>query len=68
MTAIGASIVGIGRLRCWGLAAGGGPMLSRTLEILRDEFEKAMANIGCRNLGELAPESVRWSMPAPPFS
>jgi isopentenyl diphosphate isomerase/L-lactate dehydrogenase-like FMN-dependent dehydrogenase len=64
--ALGARAVGIGRLQCWALAAGGPPMLERLLEILRDEISKTMANIGCRSLDELGPEAVRRTMPAPP--
>lgn len=64
--ALGATAVGIGRLQCWGLAAGGSQTLERVLQILREEIEKTMANIGCRSLSDLSPESVRWSIPATP--
>lgn len=64
--ALGASAVGIGRLQCWGLAAGGRAMLSRVLEILRDEISKTLANIGCRSLADVTPDHVRWSIPASP--
>lgn len=64
--ALGARAVGIGRLQCWALAAGGSPMLLRALQILHDEIAKTMANIGSRNLAELNRNTVRWSIPAPP--
>jgi isopentenyl diphosphate isomerase/L-lactate dehydrogenase-like FMN-dependent dehydrogenase len=64
--ALGARAVGIGRLQCWGLAAGGVPGLARVLEILGEEISNTMANIGCRAVGELTPEYVRWSTPALP--
>lgn len=64
--ALGAAAVGIGRLQCWGLAVGGAPGLARVLEILSDEIGSTMANIGCRALGEITPEHVRWSFPALP--
>ena len=64
--ALGARAVGIGRLQCWGLAAGGVSGLTRVLEILRDEINNTMANIGCRTVGEITPQHVRWSMPAVP--
>jgi len=64
--ALGAKAVGVGRLQCWGLAVGGVPGLVRVLEILRDEIALTMANIGCRNVDEITPDHVRWSMPAPP--
>lgn len=64
--ALGAKAVGIGRLQCWGLAAGGVAGLLRTLEILRDEIALTMANIGTTKVGEITPDQVRWSIPTPP--
>lgn len=64
--ALGARAVGIGRLQCWGLAVGGVPGMIRVLEILRDEIANTMANIGCSTVGEITPDQVRWSIPAPP--
>jgi isopentenyl diphosphate isomerase/L-lactate dehydrogenase-like FMN-dependent dehydrogenase len=64
--ALGARAVGIGRLQCWGLAAGGVDGLTRVLEILEHEISNTMANIGCRSVGEITPEHVRWSIPALP--
>jgi L-lactate dehydrogenase (cytochrome) len=64
--ALGARAVGIGRLQCWGLAAGGSAGLARVLEILREEIANTMANIGCRTVADLTPDHVRWSIPAPP--
>jgi isopentenyl diphosphate isomerase/L-lactate dehydrogenase-like FMN-dependent dehydrogenase len=64
--ALGAKAVAIGRLQCWGLAAGGTAGLVRVLEILRDEITATMANTGNRNVQELTPECVRWSVPVPP--
>jgi isopentenyl diphosphate isomerase/L-lactate dehydrogenase-like FMN-dependent dehydrogenase len=60
--ALGARVVGIGRLQCWGLAAGA---LPRVIEILRDEIETTMANIGAPTISALTPDHVRWSFPAP---
>jgi isopentenyl diphosphate isomerase/L-lactate dehydrogenase-like FMN-dependent dehydrogenase len=64
--ALGARAVGIGRLQCWGLAAGGVPGLARVLEILGEEISNTMANVGCRAVGELTSEYVRWSTPTLP--
>ena len=64
--ALGARAVGIGRLQCWGLAVGGASGLVRVLEILEEEISNTMANIGCRTVGEITPEYVRWSTAAPP--
>ena len=64
--ALGARVVGIGRLQCWGLAAGGQDVLARVLEILREEIAVTMANSGCPDVGAIGPDLVRWSMPALP--
>jgi isopentenyl diphosphate isomerase/L-lactate dehydrogenase-like FMN-dependent dehydrogenase len=64
--ALGADAVAIGRLQCWGLAAGGAAGLTRTLEILRAEVTATLQNIGCRSLGDLTPDQVRWSFPITP--
>jgi len=64
--AMGTKAVGIGRLQCWGLAAGGPRGLVRVLEILHDEIALTMANIGCRDVSEITPDHVRWSITAPP--
>ncbi|MDH3540523.1 MAG: alpha-hydroxy-acid oxidizing protein [Acidimicrobiia bacterium] len=64
--ALGAKAVGIGRLQCWGLAAGGVAGLVRVLEILNEEIALTMANIGARSVGEITPDYVRWSITVPP--
>lgn len=64
--ALGAGAVGLGRLQCWGLAAGGAAGLARVLQILCQEITDTMANIGCRTLADLTPEHVRWSFPVEP--
>lgn len=63
--ALGADAVGIGRLQCWGLAAGGTSGLTRVLEILREEITTTMANLGCRTVADLTPGHVRWSFATP---
>ncbi|MBK5267715.1 MAG: alpha-hydroxy-acid oxidizing protein [Acidimicrobiia bacterium] len=64
--ALGATAVGIGRLQCWGLAVGGTDGLVRVLDILKTEISITMANIGCREITEITPDRVRWSIPVPP--
>jgi glycolate oxidase len=64
--ALGAQVVGIGRLQCWGLALGGAAGLTRVLEILDEEIGTTMANIGAATITDLTPDHVRWSIPAPP--
>ncbi len=50
---LGATTVGIGRLYCYGLGAGGEAGVVRTLEILEKEIEACMANIGAKNVAAL---------------
>ena len=61
--ALGARAVAIGRLQCWALAIGGAAGVEKVLQILREELDLTMTNLGCRNVGELTPGMVRWSMP-----
>lgn len=61
--ALGARAVGIGRLQCWALAVGGRDALITTIEILADEMERTMANIGCASVPDLRPSHVRWTSP-----
>ncbi len=56
--ALGADIVGIGRLEAWALAAGGVPVLNRCLRILRREFLIAMALCGVTSIDELDPSFI----------
>lgn len=64
--ALGARAVGIGRLQCCGLAVGGIAGLTRVLQILREEIEGTMANLGCPTVSDLTADRVRWSYPAAP--
>ncbi|MCO8305681.1 alpha-hydroxy acid oxidase [Streptomyces sp. RKCA744] len=67
--ALGASAVGIGRPVMWALAEGGEKGVRRLLELLREEFDQALALCGARGATDLGPDLVRapaWG-PAPPF-
>jgi len=57
--ALGASAVLIGRPYIWGLAAEGEAGVRRVCEMLRAEFELAMALCGCRSVGEIKRDQVR---------
>jgi 4-hydroxymandelate oxidase len=48
--ALGAAAVLIGRPYLWGLAAAGEAGVRRVLDLLRDEFELALALCGCRDV------------------
>jgi L-lactate dehydrogenase (cytochrome) len=45
--ALGATAVGIGRAYLYALAAGGQPGVERALSLLRDEFQRTLALVGC---------------------
>ena len=51
--ALGAAAVLIGRPYLWGLAAAGEAGVRRVLDLLRDEFELAMALCGCQQIADI---------------
>jgi 4-hydroxymandelate oxidase len=57
--ALGANAVLIGRPYVWGLAAEGEAGVGRVIEMLRTEFELAMALCGCRSVREISRALVR---------
>src|SRR5262245_7765238 len=57
--AMGAHAVGVGRPYLWGLGAFGDAGVAKVLEILRTEFQVAMAQSGIRSVKEFNPAFVR---------
>jgi 4-hydroxymandelate oxidase len=57
--ALGADAVGVGRPIVWGLAAGGREGVSQVLELLREDFDQALAQCGGRRPADLTPDQVR---------
>jgi isopentenyl diphosphate isomerase/L-lactate dehydrogenase-like FMN-dependent dehydrogenase len=51
--AAGANLVGLGRMQCYALAAGGEKALERMLEILEDEIERCLGLLGVTKFAEL---------------
>ncbi|HEX2364806.1 MAG TPA: alpha-hydroxy acid oxidase, partial [Bradyrhizobium sp.] len=51
--AMGADLVGIGRLQCWALAAAGEAGVFRMLELLEDEVIRSLGLLGVTSFGEL---------------
>ena len=51
--ASGADLVGLGRLQCWALAAGGEAGIVRMLELLEDEVQRALGLLGANSFAEL---------------
>jgi (S)-mandelate dehydrogenase len=56
--ALGAEGVLLGRSLAYGLAAGGEAGAARALEILRDEFDRTLALLGCRTPADLASDLI----------
>ena len=57
--AMGAQAVGVGRPYLWGLGAFGDAGVAKVMEILRTEFQVAMAQSGIRSVKEFTPAFVR---------
>jgi glycolate oxidase len=51
--ASGADLVGLGRLQCWALAAGGEAGIVRMLELLEDEVQRCLGLLGANSFAEL---------------
>jgi glycolate oxidase len=51
--ALGANLVGLGRMQCYALAAGGEAALVRMLELLEDEVRRCLGLLGVTNFAEL---------------
>lgn len=57
--ALGANAVLLGRPVLWGLSAGGADGVKRVLQLLREEFDLAMALSGCREVREITEDLLR---------
>ncbi len=67
--AMGADLVGIGRLQCWALAAGGERGILRMMEILEDEVIRCLACSASRALPiSTNPTCIRPRPPTCPMS
>lgn len=61
--ALGANMVGLGRMQCYGLAANGADGVVRMLEILQDEVRICMGLLGVNALSELNPSYLQAASP-----
>jgi L-lactate dehydrogenase (cytochrome) len=57
---IGAKAVGAGRYYLYPLAAAGQAGVERALGLMREELERNMKLMGCRNISELSRANLRW--------
>jgi isopentenyl diphosphate isomerase/L-lactate dehydrogenase-like FMN-dependent dehydrogenase len=62
--ALGAKAVGIGKLYCFALSAGGPAAVVRMLELLEVEMQWAMGLLGVTTLAQLDPSYLRPAVPA----
>ncbi|NIK47082.1 alpha-hydroxy acid oxidase [Variibacter gotjawalensis] len=51
--AAGADIVGLGRMQCYALSAGGIPAMHRMLELFEDEIQRSLGLLGVNTFAEL---------------
>jgi glycolate oxidase len=62
--AAGADLVGIGRMQCYALAAGGEAGVLRLLELLEDEVQRCLGLLGVAGFGELDRSYLHPAAPA----
>ena len=60
--ASGARFVFLGRPTLYGAIAGGDAGAAMAVDILRDELDKVMAQIGCPSLDQLGPDFLHWDL------
>jgi glycolate oxidase len=61
--ALGADLVGVGRLQCWALAAGGENGVLRMLELLEDEVIRCLGLLGVTKFSELDKSYLHQAAP-----
>jgi len=66
--ALGAHLIGLGRMQCYGLAAAGQAGIVRMLELLEDEMMRSMGLLGVSSLGKLDASYLHAAMPSNPPS
>ncbi len=62
--ALGANLVGLGRMQCYGLAAAGQAGVVRMLEIMEDEVVRALGLLGVTSFGKLDRSYLHPAAPA----
>jgi isopentenyl diphosphate isomerase/L-lactate dehydrogenase-like FMN-dependent dehydrogenase len=61
--ACGADLVGIGRMQCWALAAGGETGVLRMLELLEDEVVRTLGLLGATSFAEVEKSMLHPATP-----
>ncbi len=62
--ALGASLVGLGRMQCYGLAAAGQAGIVRMLELMEDEIIRTLGLLGVTSYGKLDQSYLHAAAPA----
>jgi len=57
---LGAKAIGLGRYYLFPLAAAGRPGVERALELMKTELERDMKLMGCRSIGDLSRDNLRF--------
>ena len=57
---LGAKFCFMGRMTLYGVAAGGEPMAVRALDIMRNEVDLVMGNMGAPTISSLGPDFLMW--------
>ena len=60
---LGAKFVFVGRMTLYAVAAGGERLASRALDIVRNELDLVMGNMGAPNIAALNPDFLMWDDP-----
>jgi L-lactate dehydrogenase (cytochrome)/(S)-mandelate dehydrogenase len=60
---LGAKYVFLGRMTLYAVAAGGEPLASRALDIIRNELDLVMGQMGAPNIASLGPDFLMWDTP-----
>ncbi len=63
---LGADLVGLGRMQCYGLAAAGQAGIVRMLELIEDEVQRSLGLLGVTSFAELDRSYLRAAAPANP--
>ncbi|MGH7247483.1 MAG: alpha-hydroxy acid oxidase [Pseudomonadota bacterium] len=64
--ALGAHLVGLGRMQCYGLAAAAQAGIVRMLELIEDEVIRSLGLLGVTSLGKLDPSYLHTAAPTNP--
>jgi isopentenyl diphosphate isomerase/L-lactate dehydrogenase-like FMN-dependent dehydrogenase len=64
--ALGANLVGLGRMQCYGLAAAGQAGIVRMLSLMEDEITRSMGLLGVTSYGKLDRSYLHAAAPANP--